>query len=173
MSLKENYKNYIPDSNGRKYTITTESGVSTIEDITTYTQVGDNFGANDINATNHAVNEMVSTVDEVADRLDSAAVITIPADDGTNYTEVLDPSTSAVMYYTIDIAVAGMTDDFVGTNAIDYVIPMTNGIVDIDLSDERAEAFSQRIGAWSQNGSIKFAFREKPTIDIPVYIYGL
>ena len=106
-------------------------------------------------------------------KLTSAVVVTIPADDGTNYTEVLDPNTSAVMYYTIDITIAGMTDDFVGTNAIDYVIPITNGVVDLDLSDERAEALSQRIGAWSQNGSVKFAFREAPTIDIPVYIYGL
>ena len=61
MSLKTDYKDYIPPASGKKYTITTDSlGFSTIQDSTDYSQVGDTFGASDINATNIEVNSIVS-----------------------------------------------------------------------------------------------------------------
>lgn len=61
MSLKTDYKDYIPPESGKKYNITTDSlGFSTIKDVTEYSQVGDTFGANDINATNSEVNNIMS-----------------------------------------------------------------------------------------------------------------
>ena len=49
--IKNNYKNYIPDENGRRYSITQDSqNYTKIKDETNYIQEGDNFGANDINA---------------------------------------------------------------------------------------------------------------------------
>ena len=44
----------------RKYRITTNpDGTTGITDLTSYTQEGDRFGANDINATNEAVNKLL------------------------------------------------------------------------------------------------------------------
>lgn len=57
MALKVNYKD--STSNGKKkYTLTPNGdGTYSIEDVTNYTQVGDNFSASDINSTNAAVNK--------------------------------------------------------------------------------------------------------------------
>ena len=56
MALKTDYKDAMFDGN-RKYRITANTdGTSGITDETAYTQEGDFFGANDINATNKAVN---------------------------------------------------------------------------------------------------------------------
>ena len=56
MALKTDYKDAMFDGN-RKYRITeNDDGTVTIEDVTSYTQTGDKFGANDINNVNAAVN---------------------------------------------------------------------------------------------------------------------
>lgn len=60
MALKTDYKDYIPPSGGRKYKITANSdGSSSVEDITQYQQVGDTWGAEDINQVNKLVNGAV------------------------------------------------------------------------------------------------------------------
>lgn len=58
MALKTDYKNDV-FSGQRKYTMT-DNGDNTVSftDVTTYSQVGDNFGASDINAANTAVNNL-------------------------------------------------------------------------------------------------------------------
>ena len=59
MALKTDYKD-AAWSGDRLYKITDAgSGKSTIEDVTSYTVSGDNFGAKDINATNKAVNDLL------------------------------------------------------------------------------------------------------------------
>ncbi len=58
MALKTDYKDYIPPSGGRKYKITANSdGSSSVEDITQYQQVGDTWGAEDINSITEKVND--------------------------------------------------------------------------------------------------------------------
>lgn len=58
MALRTNYKNDVFDGN-RKYTLTQGGdGKYEIIDSTNYTVQGDLFGANDINATNSAVNAL-------------------------------------------------------------------------------------------------------------------
>ena len=58
MALKTDYKDYVYSGN-QKFKITANSdGTSTITDSTTYSQVGDTFGASDLNATNEAVNAL-------------------------------------------------------------------------------------------------------------------
>ena len=58
MALKTDYKDYVYSGN-QKFKITANSdGTSTIADSTTYSQVGDTFGASDLNATNEAVNAL-------------------------------------------------------------------------------------------------------------------
>lgn len=58
MALKTDYKDYVYSGN-QKFKITANpDGTSTITDSTTYSQVGDTFGASDLNATNEAVNAL-------------------------------------------------------------------------------------------------------------------
>ena len=60
MALKTDYKDYIPPSGGCKYKITANSdGSASVEDITQYQQVGDTWGAEDINQVNKLVNGAV------------------------------------------------------------------------------------------------------------------
>ena len=56
MALKTNYKDDIFSGN-RKYRMTNNSdGTVSFTDVTTYSQVGDQYGASDINAQNVAIN---------------------------------------------------------------------------------------------------------------------
>ena len=60
MALKTNYKDYIPPTGGRRYKVTPNAdGSSSIEDITQYQQVGDVWGAEDINQAYKLVNGAV------------------------------------------------------------------------------------------------------------------
>lgn len=62
MALKTDYKDAMCDG-ARKYRITTNpDGTVGLLDVTNYTQEGDRFGANDINAVNTEVNKMQNTV---------------------------------------------------------------------------------------------------------------
>lgn len=56
MSLKTNYKDAMYDGLRRYRMTPLEDGTYSFSDQTKYTQPGDKFGANDINATNKAVN---------------------------------------------------------------------------------------------------------------------
>ena len=64
--LKTNYKDDVLDTSvneKRKYNmIQNADGTVSFEDVTTYSQIGDNFGAVDINATNEKVNEVNSNL---------------------------------------------------------------------------------------------------------------
>ena len=54
--LKTNYKEDVFEGNRKYRLISDADGTTEIVDATTYTQEGDPFGANDINATNAAIN---------------------------------------------------------------------------------------------------------------------
>ncbi|MFW6678788.1 hypothetical protein ACOAOT_14130 [Lacrimispora sp. AGF001] len=58
MELKTDYKDAMFDGQRRYRLIPNEDGTYSLPDETTYTQKGDKFGANDINATNKAVNQI-------------------------------------------------------------------------------------------------------------------
>lgn len=58
MSLKTDYKDDIFEGSRIWRIATNGDGTCTITDVTTYTQKGDKFGQNDINATNKAVNAL-------------------------------------------------------------------------------------------------------------------
>lgn len=64
MALKEDYLDDILDTSvneKRKYRmINNADGTISLEDVTEYSQNGDNFGASDINITNKTVNELVA-----------------------------------------------------------------------------------------------------------------
>lgn len=59
MALKTNYVDDIFDGDNRKYRqINNSDGTISLSDVTNYSQMGDKFGASDINATNTEVNEL-------------------------------------------------------------------------------------------------------------------
>lgn len=61
MVLKTNYKEDVlaASNTKRKYNmITNDDGTVSFEDVTEYQQIGDNFGAGDINSTNTMINNM-------------------------------------------------------------------------------------------------------------------
>jgi hypothetical protein len=65
MSLKTDYKDYTY-SGSQKFKITDNGdGTSSITDSTTYSQVGDTFGASDLNATNTAVNSIEEKIENL------------------------------------------------------------------------------------------------------------
>lgn len=58
MSLKTDYKDYIPSTEYRHYQLINNSDSTvSLKDVTVYSQTGDLFSAADINATNAAINE--------------------------------------------------------------------------------------------------------------------
>lgn len=66
MSLRTDYKNDIYTGK-RKYLLTDNGdGTYTIDDVTAYVQDGDVFSADDINATNKAVNKNIDDIAQVA-----------------------------------------------------------------------------------------------------------
>ena len=65
-TLKTNYKDDVFSGN-RKYTMINNSdGTVSFVDATTYSQRGDNYGANDINTQNQAINEKGIVVSKTA-----------------------------------------------------------------------------------------------------------
>lgn len=59
MALRTDYKDDILPAEGRKYSlISNPDGTTSIADVTQYTQVGDNYGAADINLLNSIVNTL-------------------------------------------------------------------------------------------------------------------
>lgn len=60
MVLKTDYKDAMFDGQRRYRLIQNEDGTYSLPDETKYTQEGDRFGANDINATNEVINKAVT-----------------------------------------------------------------------------------------------------------------
>lgn len=63
--LRENYKNDIFNGMRKYRMIENSDGTVSLDDVTQYRQVGDIFNADDINATNKAVNDTVIGFEEV------------------------------------------------------------------------------------------------------------
>lgn len=60
MPLKTDYKDWVPSWNGMQYDIgPTSQGHSSITDVTVYSQIGDEWKAEIINATNVDVNQLM------------------------------------------------------------------------------------------------------------------
>lgn len=84
--LKTTYKDDVLNTSAnekRKYNmITNEDGTVSLVDVTDYSQVGDSFGAADINATNKKVNELNTNLTTLSNALNGNVVL---VDTGTNY----------------------------------------------------------------------------------------
>ena len=66
MAFKADWKDYVPNADGLKYKLTqNDDGTYKIEDVTTYTVVGDKLTAAQLNAIGNALNSIDLTKDAV------------------------------------------------------------------------------------------------------------
>ena len=149
MALKTDYKDAMYDG-ARKYRITQNpDGTSGIADETDYTQEGDAFGANDINATNSAVNQLNHT---------------------TEVTLTAAGWTGSAAPYVQTVNVAGATE---GQEAI-LVSALADG-----ASADTQKAYAKAFGIISQgtgtlgNGTATFKVYKKPATDCKVGLKGV
>ncbi|MFR2258549.1 MAG: hypothetical protein ACLS6B_05975 [Clostridium sp.] len=147
--LKTDYKDAMYDG-ARKYRIIANAdGTSGITDATTYTQEGDPFGANDINATNEAIN-----------RQDHVTLLALAADAWTG-----DEAP-----YEQTVAVEGVTAE---DNPM-LVSALADGA---DLATQKA--YSKAFGilaagtGTTEDGSVTFKVYKKPATDITVGLKGV
>lgn len=97
-NLKTNYKDaeLSPSMNGkRQYELQyNEAGYTNLVDKTAYTEVGDTFGADDINATNSAVNELNQNLTDYSTLSTEEKVVGKWIDGKTIYSKTLEFNTS-------------------------------------------------------------------------------
>lgn len=147
--LKTDYKDAMYDG-ARKYKITSNAdGTSGITDETVYTQEGDSFGANDINATNAAVNQLNHT---------------------TEVTLTAAGWTGSAAPYEQTVNVSGVTEE---QEAI-LVSALADG-----ASEATQKAYAKAFGIISQgtgtigNGTATFKVYKKPATDCKVGLRGV
>lgn len=153
MALKTDYKADVFEGN-RKYQISTDAqGKSEILDVTVYSQDGDLFRPEDINATNKAING-----------LKNDKVITIPA-----FTQTAAP-------YTVDIEVEHLKT----TDAIELFVGLHQWDEGMSVS-EKAEKLKMRRkslamiddAACNIDGILTVtAYSKKPSTDFAVWLRG-
>lgn len=147
--LKTDYKEDVFEGNRKYKLISNQDGTTEIVDETAYTQEGDPFGANDINATNAAVN-----------RQEHVALITLTADAWTG-----DEAP-----YEQTVAVEGVTAEDNPT----LVSALEDGA---DLATQKA--YSKAFGilatgtGTTADGSVTFKVYKLPTTDITVGLKGV
>lgn len=145
--LKENYSDDVFEGK-RKYQITDNpDGTKSIDDVTSYTSEGDLFGANDINATNKAIN-----------RSNSKKSISLTSS-----------GWSSSAPYTQTVSVSGMT-------AEDLPIPLLDVSSASSESAEKQlrKQFSWLSYYDTSSGQITFTAKyKKPTVNLTIDLKGV
>lgn len=147
MNLKTDYKDDIYEGSRRWRVAQNEDGTSTITDVTTYTQKGDKFGQNDINAINTAINRSANTM-----------FVTLPAS-----------GWSAAAPYTQTVPLTGIT---AGDSPI-LVKRLPEGAKP-DQAKAYNKAFGMIDDGDTGDGTVTFwCYNKKPTIDLAVGLKGV
>lgn len=147
--LKTDYRDDEFDGN-RKYKISDiGEGLSSIEDKTTYLQEGDMFGAEDINATNRAVNLLNHT---------------------TEVTLTVSGWTGSAAPYSQTIEVAGATEEMEAI-LVNALSPGAN----LDTQKAYTKAFGIISSGTAElgNGTATFKVYKKPATDCTVGLKGV
>jgi len=149
MGLKTDYKDAMFDGQRRYRLIPNEDGTYSLPDATTYTQQGDKFGANDINATNKAIK-----------RIDHVTEVTLTA---AGWTGSAAP-------YTQSVAVPGVTEDLEAM----VVSSLADG-----ATEAVQKAYSKAFGIVTSgtaslgSGTATFKAYKKPVTDIKIGLKGV
>ena len=145
--LKENYSDDVFEGK-RKYQITDNpDGTKSIDDVTSYTSEGDLFGANDINATNKAIN-----------RSNSKKSITLTSS-----------RWSSSAPYTQTVSVSGMT-------AEDLPIPLLDVSSASSESAEKQLRKQFSWLSYYDTSSVQITFTakyKKPTVNLTIDLKGV
>ena len=145
--LKTDYKDDMFDG-ARRYRITQNSdGTSGITDATTYTQKGDQYGANDVIRTNKAVNALMDI-----------KAVSLPASGWTGST--------APYSQTVDVAGVLATDTPV-------LVKMLSGTEKEAAVKAYNKAFGLIFSGDTADGSVSFYAYKKPAVDITVGLKGV
>lgn len=147
MALRTDYRDALYDG-ARRYRITPNAdGTSVIADETAYTDEGDRFGANDINATNAAIN-----------RINSGKPVALPAS-----------GWSGTAPYTQTISVAGVTAE--DSPVIGILIAEGTTAANVKLQNKAWACVDRAVtGA----GMITFyCYNKKPGNDFTVNVKGV
>ena len=149
MELKTDYKDAMFDGQRRYRLIPNEDGTYSLPDETTYTQKGDKFGANDINATNKAVNQ-----------INHVAEVTLTA---AGWTGSAAP-------YTQTITVSGATEDMEAM----VVSALEEGAAEaVQKSYNKAFGIVASGTASLGEGTATFKVYKKPVTDIKIGLKGV
>jgi len=146
-NLKVNYKDAV-FSGSRKYQETTNGdGTVSFTDATTYTQQGDQFGADDINTTNAAINSVIGT---------KTATFVTSEWKGSSAPFQNSISVSGIVSTDTPIVALNLANNTTSANAI--------------LAHQ---AWSYINSIVTGNGTITAYANKKPTVDLPIIIKGV
>lgn len=146
-NLKVNYKDAV-FSGSRKYRETTNGdGTVSFTDATTYTQQGDQFGADDINTTNAAINSVIGT---------KTATFVTSEWEGSSAPFQNSISVSGIVSTDTPIVALNLANNTTSANAI--------------LAHQ---AWSYINSIVTGNGTITAYANKKPTVDLPIIIKGV
>lgn len=147
MGLKTDYKDAMFDGQRRYRLIPNEDGTYSLPDSTTYTQTGDKFGANDINATNKAINQ-INHVTEV----------TLAA-----------AGWSSSAPYTQTVNVPGVVETDRPT--VGLYLPEGITAANVDLQSKAYDCVNRAV---TGNGSITvYCYKKRPAVDFQVQMKGV
>lgn len=147
MGLKTDYKDAMFDGQRRYRLIPNEDGTYSLPDETTYTQKGDRFGANDINATNKAINQ-INHVTEVT---------------------LVSAGWSSSAPYTQIVNVPGIIE----TDRPTVSLYLPDGITaaDVDLQSKAYDCINRAV---TGNGSITvYCYKKRPAVDFQIQMKGV
>ena len=146
-NLKTNYQDAVFSGN-RKYQETSNGdGTVSFTDVTSYTQEGDQFGADDINTTNAAINSVIGT---------KTATLTANGWTGSSAPFQNTVSVSGIVSTDTPIVALNLANNTTSANAI--------------LAHQ---AWSFINAVVTGNGTITAYANKKPTVNLPIIIKGV
>lgn len=147
MGLKTDYRDAMYDGQRRYRLIPNEDGTYSLPDATTYTQQGDKFGANDINAANTEIN-----------KLETVKTATLQA-----------AGWSSTAPYTQTVSVSGIIAE--DRPIVSLYLP--NGITAANVKQQsKAYACVDRAVTGAGNITV-YCYNKKPTVDFQIQAKGV
>lgn len=171
MSLKTDYKNDMYTGKRKYLLIDNGDGTYSIDDVTDYVQDGDVFSADDINATNKAVNQNIQDIADVAldlvnglreerEYTDQLKVV--------KYATLAASGWSSSAPYTQTVNVAGIESS--DTPVVSLFLPANITSADVK---SKAKAFGYLDRVVTGNGTITaYCYNSKPETDFQIAIKG-